>query len=95
MSATALFIAFSTLLFTCVQAGQFLENTVPTADGDRTFWIYLPQDLPAAQTPVVFVFHGDGGSAQGIASATGFNASADANNFIVVYPQAAKVGDSV
>jgi polyhydroxybutyrate depolymerase len=37
-------------------------------------------------TPLVIVLHGGGGNGQGMIKLTGFNAVADENNFIVVYP---------
>jgi poly(3-hydroxybutyrate) depolymerase len=54
----------------------------------RSFVIHAPGTSIAADLPVVFVYHGDGGTGVGIQSYTGFDAVADANNFMVVYPNA-------
>jgi len=55
-------------------------------DLDRTYWLHVPSDLDLNQSvPVVFVFHGLGARPQDMFK-TGFNAIADQEGFIVVYP---------
>jgi polyhydroxybutyrate depolymerase len=53
----------------------------------RTYLLHLPSGLKAGQpSPLVFVFHGLGEAANLIMYGSGMNAIADANGFIVVYP---------
>ena len=58
-----------------------------TADGeDITYWLHTPTDLIDGQpTPVVFVIHGFMMSPKNMYP-VGFNALADSEKFIVVYP---------
>ncbi len=51
---------------------------------DRTYWLYLPSDLPAG-APLVFVLHGHGGSAKNYRPE--MMAVAKENGFAVCYPQ--------
>ncbi len=53
---------------------------------DRSYLLHLPNPLPATPPPVVLVLHGGGGNAQSIAKMTGFDAEADRQGFIAVYP---------
>lgn len=54
----------------------------------RTFTYRLPAASPNCNLPIMIVLHGDGGTGAGVMNSTGFNAIADAQNFIVVYPDA-------
>lgn len=74
-----------------VLAQTSISVTTPTIDGgtrtdNRTFRFHLPSASPACSLHVLFVFSGDGGTSEGIESATGFSALAEAYNFIAVYP---------
>lgn len=63
----------------------------PNKDG-RTYKIYLPKNYdPVVPTPLMFVFHGASGSAQRMVNMTNMNNVADANRFIVVYPEGDKI----
>ena len=57
-------------------------------DIQREYIVYVPEsynhNMP---TPILFVFHGFGGSNTATMNNTGFNEIADEENFIVVYPQ--------
>ena len=55
---------------------------------NRTFTYHAPGVSIGPNLPVMIVMHGDGGTGAGIQAATGFDAVADANNFLVVYPDA-------
>ena len=56
-------------------------------DIERTFIVHIGLSYDADRpTPLVFVLHGGGGTAEGMPGFTGFNAIADRENFIVVYP---------
>ena len=56
-------------------------------DIERTFITHIGRSYDATKpTPLVFVLHGGGSSAEVMPAFTGFNAIADRDNFIVVYP---------
>lgn len=59
-----------------------------THDGrERSYLVHVPPGYdPTRPTPVVLVFHGGGGNAENARRMTGFDAVADAEGFIVVYP---------
>lgn len=64
------------------------EYSVEFQDFDRDFIVYVPESYaPENPTPVLFVFHGLGGSNTSTMNSTGFNVIADQENFIAVYPQ--------
>jgi len=78
----------------------FSKNTTPANElmvikykGDnRSYKIHLPKHLKGKieetpqKVPLVIVLHGGGGNAQSAEDMTGFSAKADAEGFIVVYP---------
>ncbi len=84
MKHRLLFLSF--LLISVLTFGQLVEETY-TYDGiDRSFFLYLPDNIqPGA--PLVFVLHGYTGSASSTISSYGMNDIADANGFAVCYPQ--------
>ena len=58
-----------------------------TVLGDRSYEIHLPNGRdPAQPAPLVLVFHGGGGDAANAARMSGMDAKADAEGFIVAYP---------
>lgn len=61
----------------------------------RTFRYHLPDHLPKDNLPLVIVYHGDGGNGVGIENYSGFDALADSQNFIVIYPDAVSVGGGI
>jgi polyhydroxybutyrate depolymerase len=54
---------------------------------DRSYLLHLPSPLPNNPLPLVVVLHGGGGSGESVAKMTGFDAEADKEGFIVVYPE--------
>jgi len=84
------------LIFLCypvVVFGQdgpffFTDNNI-----QREYYLHIPNNLPA-NSPIVYVFHGWGGSGSGIMSTTAFNILSDQNNFAVCYPTALIDGDN-
>lgn len=52
----------------------------------REYYLYIPEGLPE-KSPVVFVLHGHGRTANAIMDEYGMNAVADREGFIVCYPQ--------
>jgi endoglucanase len=61
----------------------------------RTFSYHLPTGSPACNLPLMIAFHGDGGNGAGFQSYAGFDALANTQKFIVVYPDAALTGGSL
>ena len=62
----------------------------------RTFSYHLPTTgTQACNLPVLLAFHGDGGNGAGFQSYAGFDALANTQNFIVVYPDAVLVGGTL
>ena len=57
---------------------------------DRFYYVYTPSNLdPNESIPVLFAFHGYGGSAIRHLNYTNYFPIADSENFIVIYPQGA------
>ncbi|MBZ0287313.1 MAG: hypothetical protein K8I30_06845 [Anaerolineae bacterium] len=54
----------------------------------RVYHIYVPEAYGDGESPVplLFVFHGAGGTGVNIASLSDFNAMAEAEGFVVIYP---------
>lgn len=65
-----------------------------TIDGlERTYLIHLPEKSTSVNNlPLVFVFHGGGGTGKQIMKETGFNKISDKDKFIVVYPNGENKG---
>lgn len=70
---------------------------------ERSYIIYIPEsyDETADPYPLIFAFHGAGGTGASVATYSDFNTLADEENFIIVYPNGvnrvwndARVGDS-
>lgn len=70
----------------CAPAGAELR-TVTVGALEREYRLHVPAGLPDTAVPLVFVFHGGGGTAGGTARLTGFDDVADREKFLVVYPQ--------
>jgi poly(3-hydroxybutyrate) depolymerase len=64
------------------------SGTIVSGGITRSFNFHSPGTSVGSNLPMMLVFHGDGGSGTGIEAYTGFDAIADANNFLVVYPNA-------
>jgi poly(3-hydroxybutyrate) depolymerase len=64
--------------------------TITSAGITRSFVYHFlgTNPTPVVNLPVMFVLHGDGGSGSGIQAYAGFDAVADAQGFIAVYPNA-------
>ncbi len=72
-----------------IEAGdQSVEFTLPDGTGAR-YLLHAPASFGSdSQLPLVLVFHGAPGSPREMKRATGFNAIADEENFLVAYPDA-------
>jgi poly(3-hydroxybutyrate) depolymerase len=86
---------FKLLLFAlCITAGHaasaYNSNASITSGGiNRDFIFHSPGiPPPSGNLPLLIVLHGDGGNGSSIKGYTGFDAIADAQNFIAVYPDA-------
>lgn len=70
-----------------VGSGQAVVYSVPFGGATRTYRVYLPSGYDAALSyPLMIVYHGKGGTSAGIERKTGFDAVADANAFLLAYP---------
>jgi len=67
--------------------GSVVRDAVSVKGEQRTFVLYVPRNLKP-NAPLVFVFHGSGGDGASTREVTGygFDALADANGFLVAYP---------
>ncbi|NIJ54871.1 cellulase family glycosylhydrolase [Dyadobacter arcticus] len=64
------------------------SGSITSSGKTRSFIFHAPGATVGLNLPLLFVYHGDGGSGAGIRNSTEFNTTADNNNFIVVYPNA-------
>jgi polyhydroxybutyrate depolymerase len=73
-------------------AGTLSTNKMTIAGKERTYLVYLPDGYTTSKTyPLVFMFHGLGGTAQGAASSYyGITELADQKGFIAVFPDSLK-----
>ncbi len=70
-----------------IQPGES-THSITHAGTQRDYLLYIPQSFdPGRPAPVVLVFHGFGMQAKEMIRITGFNDQADADGFVVVYPQ--------
>ncbi|MBS0559849.1 MAG: polyhydroxybutyrate depolymerase [Proteobacteria bacterium] len=65
---------------------QAQERSVSVGGVQRSYLLFVPPGV-SNPAPLVMVFHGGGGRAQGIMRSTGMNAVAERGRFIVAYPQ--------
>jgi polyhydroxybutyrate depolymerase len=65
------------------------QRTIEVAGATRSYLLHRPTSRAAAQPiPLLFVFHGAGGSGANIARHTGLTEAATARGYAVVYPDA-------
>lgn len=63
-------------------------RTIIHDDTERTYWIYAPDGAKGSQErPLVIALHGGGGEARRFARAFDLRPAADAEPFLLVYPQ--------
>ncbi len=74
--------------------GHTLSGQITTPDGrTRTYRVYVPASLPAFRpAPLLIALHGGMGSAEQFQANSGFDGLAEANRFIVVYPDGVGMG---
>jgi len=83
MSQRLLFVLIALLWFTLPVHAQ---DTVIHDGIAREFWVFVPDGL-RTPAPLVIALHGGGGTAAGWRAETDWDTLAQANGFIVVYPQ--------
>jgi polyhydroxybutyrate depolymerase len=68
-------------------AAQTVSASLASGAFNRTYLAYVPAKTDtSAALPLVIALHGGGGSGAGMRSLTGLDAAADANGFVVAYP---------
>lgn len=69
-------------------------NKMTSAEAERSFDVYLPKGVTGtADLPVVFLFHGVGGSSAKFIDETKFDALLTDNSFVLVVPQSTRKAD--
>ncbi|MCF6237691.1 MAG: hypothetical protein L3J79_02570, partial [Candidatus Marinimicrobia bacterium] len=75
-------------------AGLFINNTIVVNEETRTYDYYVPSMLGDSPNPLVMILHGGGSNTDDMTGESGFKAPykvwmdiADAEKFIVVYPE--------
>ena len=85
------FLILLSALFVChaASAGSLKSETIEDQGLTRSYYIYLPNDLPA-NAPLVFILHGYGGNAQSYVnnSSLKFKELAEEYKVALCYPQA-------
>lgn len=75
------------LLLLSLHSFSQVDATIDLNGTTRTYTYYVPPNLPTNQSvPLIFVLHGTTQTGNGIMDISSFNDLADANQFIVVYP---------
>ncbi|GMV39324.1 MAG: hypothetical protein AMXMBFR64_10400 [Myxococcales bacterium] len=78
---------------TCPAITAGLNTGFVTAGEDRSFRVYLPDDHDTAKaSPVAFLYHGLGGSAQGIVDDSGIVEPLTDAGFVVIVPESLGLG---
>lgn len=69
-------------------AGELTEMTLQSGGITRSYYVYLPASYDATvHVPLVLAFHGFAQGALGLATYSGWEAIAEQNGFVLVYPQ--------
>lgn len=83
-------IKLLSLLLSTTLSGFAINGTATITSNSttRSFAYHAPGTSISANLPVMIIMHGDGGTGAGIKGYSGFDAAADAQNFLAVYPDA-------
>ena len=74
--------------------GATIEVSISTPDGrQRTAHLYTPASLPAEPVALLVALHGGTGSGSQFEETSGYDELAEANGFLVVYPDGVGSGD--
>ncbi len=88
MALRALLGVLALMLAAYVQAGQWVSGSFGNSAGSREYKVWLPTGyMPGKAMPLVMMLHGCGSNAQKIAEVTRWNAVADREGIVVVYPE--------
>ena len=92
-SRYALFISYLSILMLLMStrafAGMISNDSLEHNKLTRTYRLYIPwKTIPQKPVPLVLVLHGGLGNGNRIAAQTHFDTLADAEGFLVVYPEA-------
>ncbi len=75
-------------------AGTWIAGTARANGGSRNFKLWLPGALETGRAwPLVMLLHGCTHDAQDMAEISGMNAVAEANQFLVVYPEQSRLAN--
>ena len=97
---TLLAIVFLSVLTACGSASTIsaldAQRTLTVGDLERTYFLHIPEGLENENpVPLVFVFHGFQENGNYARTYTGMDTIADANGFIVVYPDGSGASGSL
>ena len=94
LTLIALALAVSVPSTAQAQAPEEGRNTVEFEDQQRVFHLHLPPAYDGqTDLPLVIVLHGGGGNGPRIANQTDFQAKADAEGFVAVFPTGQETDD--
>ncbi|MCE9622672.1 MAG: phospholipase [Actinomycetia bacterium] len=75
--------------------GETVDRELTTSDGrTRTYHLYIPSALPAGAVPLLIALHGGTGWGTQFQRNSGFDELAEANGFLVVFPDGLGLGDN-
>lgn len=75
--------------------GDHVAASITTADGRvRTYELYVPTTLPEGSVPLVVALHGGTGWGKQFERNSGLDGLAEANGFLVVFPDGVGTGDN-
>ena len=73
--------------------GATLDRELATSDGRiRSYHLYVPSGLPTGPVPLLIALHGGTGSGTQFQRQSGFDELAEANGFLVVFPDGVGLG---
>lgn len=73
-------------------AGTTIDSSITEPDGrERTYRLYIPPGLPVGPAPLLIALHGGTGWGTQFETNSGFDDLADANGFIVAYPDGIEI----
>ena len=85
-------IFLSVLLFMTAHAQNLQKESIKINNINREYLIYIPESYDESkQHPLLFHFHGGGGTAKGQLQYNDMRKLAENNKFILVYPQGSRM----
>src|SRR5262249_8383515 len=78
-----------------MQSGDY-NKTITIGSEQRSYILHVPQNYDGSKPlPLVYILHGHGGTAGGMAKLTGMSQKADQENFFVAYLQGVDDADGI